>query len=188
MAVDGKNPPVDVPGEGRLHARIETTLGTMTAVLYEEETPETVANFVGLATGTKAYADPRTDQAGAGPYYDGTLFHRVIPGFMIQGGDPTGTGRGGPGFTFRDEFNPRLRHSGAGVLSMANRGPNTNGSQFFITEGPTPHLDNRHTVFGQVVDGVAVVRAIANVPRDRSDKPLEDVRIVRVTFFRQPQG
>lgn len=187
MAIDGNtNPPINVPGEGALHVRIETSMGTMTAVLHEELTPLTVGNFVGLATGTKAYVDPRTGQPGSGPYYDGTIFHRVIPRFMVQAGDPTATGRGGPGFRFRDEFHPSLKHDRPGILSMANAGPGTNGSQFFITEVATPHLDNRHSVFGAVVDGVDVVSRITGVQRGAGDKPVVDVVLERMTFFRQP--
>lgn len=186
MSIDGNaNPPIDVPGEGALHATIETSMGTMVAVLYEDLTPKTVANFVGLATGKKAYRDPRTGAKGSGPYYDGTVFHRVIPRFMVQAGDPTATGRGGPGYTFGDEFHPSLRHDRPGILSMANAGPGTNGSQFFITEVATPHLDNRHSVFGAVVEGVDVVAKITGVPTSRGDKPVVDVVLKSITFFRK---
>ena len=173
------------PGEGQLYATIETSMGSMTAKLFEDLVPETVANFVGLATGTKAYTDPRTRQPGSGPYYDGTIFHRVIPRFMIQAGDPTGTGMGGPGFRFKDEFHPTLRHNKPGILSMANAGPGTNGSQFFITEVPTPHLDNRHSVFGEVVEGVDLITTIAGVPRDGRDRPRTDVVLKSITIFRK---
>src|ERR1700736_2929424 len=140
-------------GSGDLYALFKTTRGTITVQLFEKDAPNTVANFVGLATGAKEWTDPRTGAKSHGKLYDGTQFHRVIPQFMIQGGDPLGQGVGGPGYKFEDEIHPELRHSGPGVLSMANAGPGTNGSQFFITEGPTPHLDNRHTVFGETVAG-----------------------------------
>jgi peptidyl-prolyl cis-trans isomerase A (cyclophilin A) len=137
-------------------AEIETTLGTIKVELFAKEAPDTVKNFVTLA------------EKG---YYDGVIFHRVIPGFMIQGGDPTGTGRGGPGYTILDEFHPKLRHNKAGILSMANAGPDTGGSQFFITLAATPHLDDRHAIFGQVVEGQEVVKKIGDSPRDRMDRP-----------------
>jgi peptidyl-prolyl cis-trans isomerase A (cyclophilin A) len=145
-----------------------------------------VKNFVGLATGAIEWQDPRANQRVRRPFYDGLIFHRVIPGFMIQGGCPEGSGRGNPGYRFSDEFNPELRHNRPGMLSMANSGPNTNGSQFFITEGPTPHLDNRHSVFGHVVAGMETVTRIANVARGPGDRPREDVRIERLEIFRSP--
>lgn len=172
------------PGEGKLHATLHTNHGNIVIALYEHRAPKTVANFVGLATGKRTWTDPDTFEPSNNPFYDGIIFHRVIPGFMIQGGDPTGSGRGGPGYRFEDEFHPELRHTGAGILSMANAGPNTNGSQFFITDGPTPHLDNRHAVFGQVVQGLEVVTKIANVKRNRMDRPDHDVVIERVELFR----
>ncbi len=149
-------------------ARIETSKGTIIIELFPEKAPKTVANFKKLA-----------DQ----DYYDGIIFHRVIPGFMVQTGDPDGRGTGGPGYTFEDEFSPDLRHNVPGVLSMANSGPNTNGSQFFITVVPTPWLDDRHSVFGRVVEGQDVVDAIVNVPRDAGDKPLDDVVMTNVEFI-----
>ncbi|HEY2385265.1 MAG TPA: peptidylprolyl isomerase, partial [Terriglobia bacterium] len=130
-------------------ARFETTMGNFTVELFETEVPNTVGNFAKLAEKN---------------FYDGVIFHRVIDGFMIQGGDPTGTGRGGPGYQFADEIHPKLKHTGEGMLSMANAGPNTNGSQFFITLVPTPHLDGRHTVFGKVSEGIEVVRKIGKTP------------------------
>jgi peptidyl-prolyl cis-trans isomerase A (cyclophilin A) len=134
-----------------VHAEFATTEGSFTVRLFDQEVPDTVANFVGLAEGTKEWTHPGTRQKMTNtPFYDGIVFHRVIEGFMIQGGDPLGQGMGGPGYKFNDEFHPSLRHSKAGILSMANAGPNTNGSQFFTTLGPTPHLDNRHSVFGEV--------------------------------------
>ena len=168
------------------YAHFETTEGTFTIRLFEKEAPQTVANFVGLAEGTKEWTDPATGEKKKAPYYDGVTFHRVINGFMIQGGDRLGQGTGGPGYTFADEFHGSLRHDRAGILSMANAGPNTNGSQFFITLGPTPHLDRRHSVFGEVVSGLDVVRRIGAVPTGRQDRPVKpvvmnSVRIERVS-------
>jgi peptidyl-prolyl cis-trans isomerase A (cyclophilin A) len=152
--------------------------------LFEKEAPKTVANFVGLVEGTKEWRDPSTGEKKSGPYYDGIVFHRVISGFMIQGCDRLGTGTGGPGYNFGDEFHPSLRHSRAGILSMANAGPNTNGSQFFITLAPTPHLDNRHSVFGEVVEGLDVVKKIGAVPTGRQDRPVKPVVMNHVTIKR----
>ena len=148
--------------------KIETTLGDIYADLYEADAPKTVANFVTLA------------KKG---FYDGIIFHRVIPNFMIQTGDPTGTGMGGPGYQFADEFSSKLRHNKPGVLSMANAGPDTNGSQFFITEVPTPFLNDKHAVFGQVTEGMDVVLKIARVPRDAQDKPYENVVMNKVVVL-----
>ncbi|MCL2326870.1 MAG: peptidylprolyl isomerase [Proteobacteria bacterium] len=175
---------VTVPGTGKLYARFETTQGDMVAELYEDLVPTTVKNFVGLATGQIEFTDERTGETAKRPFYDGIIFHRVIPEFMIQCGCPRGVGTGGPGYKFRDEFNPKLRHSGIGILSMANAGPNTNGSQFFITEVATPHLDNRHSVFGKVIEGTDIVKKIARVRRDHRDKPLEDVVLKHITIYR----
>jgi len=158
-------------------AVFETSLGTFEAELYARECPETVWNFINLAEGRQA-----TQKSGN--FYDGVTFHRIIPGFVIQGGCPLGTGTGDPGYRFKDEFHPSLRHSGAGILSMANAGPGTNGSQFFITLGATPHLDNRHTVFGKVIIGMDVVNAIAAVETDPRDKPLKPVVMKTVTIRR----
>jgi peptidyl-prolyl cis-trans isomerase A (cyclophilin A) len=166
------------------YAQFETTEGSFTVRLFEKEVPKTVANFVGLAEGTKEWRDPSTGQKKTSPYYDGIIFHRVISGFMIQGGDRLGTGTGGPGYNFGDEFHPSLRHSRAGILSMANAGPNTNGSQFFITLGPTPHLDNRHSVFGEVVEGLDVIKKIGSVPTGSQDRPVKPVVMNRVTIKR----
>lgn len=148
-------------------ATLKTNMGDMLIELYAEKAPKTVENFVKLA------------EKG---FYNGTIFHRVIPEFMIQGGDPEGTGRGGPGYKFADEFHPELRHNAPGILSMANAGPNTNGSQFFITEIPTPFLDNRHAVFGKVIENLELVSKIARVKRDQQDRPLENIVLLEVVI------
>ena len=177
-------PAITVPGTGQLYARLVTSLGTILVRLEEQRASKTVRNFVGLATGTQEWTDPRTRETKKGaPYFDGTIFHRVIPDFMIQAGDPLGQGTGGPGYKFEDEFHPELRHSGPGVLSMANSGPATNGSQFFITERATSHLDNKHSVFGTVIAGIDVVKNIARTPTAR-DKPTKDVVLQKVEIFR----
>ena len=168
-----------------VYAHFVTSEGTFTVRLYDAEAPKTVENFVGLAEGTKEWSDPRTNQKVKQPYYDGGIFHRVIDGFMIQGGDPLGQGIGGPGYTFADEFHPSLRHNKAGILSMANRGPNTNGGQFFITLGPTPHLDDRHSVFGEVVEGMDVVRKIGSTRTGERDRPVNDIVIKSITIERR---
>lgn len=167
-----------------VEALFDTTLGQIRIKLFADKVPNTVTNFIQLAEGTTTWKNPLTGKDEQRPFYDGLQFHRVIPGFMIQGGCPKGDGTGGPGYQFADEFHPSLRHSKAGILSMANAGPNTNGSQFFITCDPTPHLDNRHSVFGEVVEGLDVVQAIANAPRDRSDRPLKPLQINKVTIVR----
>ena len=167
-------------------ARFETTEGAFTVRFFDEEAPQTVANFVGLAEGTKEWTDPATGERRSGtPFYDGLIFHRVIDGFMIQGGDPLGKGMGGPGYRFADEFHPSLKHDRAGILSMANAGPNTNGSQFFITLGPTPHLNNRHSVFGEVTEGLEVVQKIGKVPTGPMDRPKTDVVISKIIIERR---
>jgi peptidyl-prolyl cis-trans isomerase A (cyclophilin A) len=167
-----------------MYARFETTQGNFTVRLFDKEAPNTVANFVGLAEGTKEWTDPASGQKKTEPYYDGVIFHRVINNFMIQGGDRLGQGTGGPGYKFNDEFHPALRHGKAGILSMANAGPNTNGSQFFITLAPTPHLDNRHSVFGEVVEGLEVVQKIGGVATGRQDRPTTPVVMNKVTIQR----
>ena len=168
-----------------VYAQFSTSEGSFTVKLHDQEAPRTVENFVGLAEGTREWTDPRTNQKVRKPYFDGTIFHRVIDGFMIQGGDPLGQGIGGPGYTFADEFHPALRHNKAGILSMANRGPNTNGGQFFITLGPTPHLDDRHSVFGEVVDGLDVVKIIGRTKTGPRDRPIKDVVIESVKIERR---
>ncbi len=168
-----------------LHAHFMTTEGSFTVRLFDEEAPGTVANFVGLAEGTKEWTDPKTGRKVKRAYYDGLIFHRVIAGFMIQGGDPLGTGRGGPGYSFGDEFHAALRHSRAGMLSMANAGPNTNGSQFFITLAATPWLDNKHSVFGEVVEGMDVIFRIGAARTSKpEDRPLTPIAIQSVTIAR----
>jgi peptidyl-prolyl cis-trans isomerase A (cyclophilin A) len=151
----------------RPKATIETTKGKIVVELYADKAPKTVANFTKLA------------KQG---FYNNVIFHRVIPGFMVQTGDPTGTGRGGPGYTFEDEIAPDLKHESAGTLSMANAGPNTNGSQFFITLAATPWLDGKHAIFGKVVEGMPVVESIGAAERDAMDKPLQDIRMISVTI------
>jgi peptidyl-prolyl cis-trans isomerase A (cyclophilin A) len=164
-----------------LYAVLETSLGTVKVRLLPKDAPETVANFVGLAQGTREWTDPRTGARVTRPLYDGTVFHRVIPEFMIQGGDPLGRGTGGPGYQFVDEFSAR-KFDRPGILAMANAGPNTNGSQFFLTEVATPWLNGKHTIFGEVIEGMEVVRAIARVRRGPMDRPEHDVTLQRVTI------
>ena len=168
-----------------VYAQFITSEGNFTVRLFDQEAPKTVENFVGLAEGTKQWMDPRTNQKVTQPYYDGIIFHRVIDGFMIQGGDPLGQGIGGPGYKFADEFHQSLRHSKPGILSMANAGPNTNGGQFFITLGPTPHLDNKHSVFGEVDSGMDIVRKIGGIATGPRDRPLKDVVIKSVKIERR---
>ena len=185
-AVDTTKPSAATHGTG-VYAHITTNHGSMIARLFDKDVPKTVENFVGLAEGKKQWRNPRTKTMVRRPYYNNLTFHRIIPRFMIQGGDPEGTGMGGPGFTFADEFNAKLRHHKAGTLSMANAGPNTNGGQFFITLAPTPHLDNRHSVFGELVEGTDVLMAIGNVPTSRADnRPLKAVVIKSIRIERVP--
>jgi peptidyl-prolyl cis-trans isomerase A (cyclophilin A) len=167
-------------------AHFTTSAGNFTARLFDAETPNTVANFTGLADGSKEWTDPRSGRKVTQPYYNGTIFHRVIDGFMIQAGDPLGQGTGGPGYTFADEFHPKLRHSKAGILSMANRGPNTNGGQFFITLAETPWLDNKHSVFGEITDGIEVVKKIGSTPTSKpGDRPVKPITIESVKIERR---
>ena len=156
------------------YAVFDTTEGRFKIKLFDDKAPHTVKNFTDLAEGIKT----------GKPFYDGLVFHRVIPDFMIQGGCPQGTGRGGPGYNFADEFHPSLKHSKPGLLSMANAGPNTNGSQFFVTVAATPWLDNKHTIFGEVIEGYDVAEKISKVPKDSSDRPKKEVRINTVTIER----
>jgi len=164
------------------YAIFETSMGDIVCELFPKEAPKTVENFVGLSKGTKEWIDPRTRSKVKKPLYENIIFHRVIPNFMIQTGDPLGTGRGGPGFTFEDEFLPTLNFDKPGRLAMANRGPNTNGSQIFITHVATQHLNQKHTIFGQVVKGMELVVEIGNVPRDRGDKPKQDVVLKKISI------
>jgi len=195
-------PPVPLPNEPGLYAVIYTSMGNIVCRLFEKDAPKTVANFRGLATGAKPWTDPVSGKAMHAPLYSGTIFHRVIPDFMIQGGDPAGNGTGDPGYKFEDEITADHVFDHAGILAMANSGPNTNGSQFFITVAPTPWLNGKHTIFGEVVSGQDVVDAISKVPRQPSsdgiadagskvpmkapDTPLTPVRIIRIAVRRVP--
>ena len=166
----------------QLYATLKTNHGDIEVRLLPNHAPKTVRNFVELAQGEREWTHPGTGEKSTKRLYDGTIFHRVISGFMLQGGDPTGTGRGGPGYQFADEFHPDLRFDKPYLLAMANAGPGTNGSQFFITVGPTPHLNRKHTIFGEVADAEsrAVVDAIATTPTGPADRPLSDMVIERV--------
>jgi peptidyl-prolyl cis-trans isomerase A (cyclophilin A) len=169
-----------------LYATLRTTQGDVEIRLFPDHAPKTVKNFVGLATGEREWADPQTGQKKTGtPLYSGTIFHRVIPGFMIQGGDPLGSGRGGPGYRFADEFHPDLRFDRPYLLAMANSGPGTNGSQFFITVGPTTWLDRKHTIFGEVTSGSEVIEAISKVPTGPGDRPRTDVVLREIVVERR---
>jgi peptidyl-prolyl cis-trans isomerase A (cyclophilin A) len=167
-------------------AVLHTNAGPIRVELFDNHAPKTVRNFVGLAEGSQQYTDPRTGQAGSGPYYDGTIFHRVISGFMVQGGDPTGTGRGGPGYEFGDEIHPELQFTRPYLLAMANAGPGTNGSQFFITVGATTWLNGKHTIFGEVADDDSrkVVDTIATTRTAAQDRPVDDIVLERVEIQR----
>jgi peptidyl-prolyl cis-trans isomerase A (cyclophilin A) len=173
-----------VPGTGELRATFKTSMGDIVVKLYENEAPRTVANFVALAMGKVAWTDPSTGQKVTRPLYSGTIFHRVIPEFMIQGGCPLGAGTGNPGWKFGDEFGKGLRHDRPGVLSMANSGPNTNGSQFFLCEVPTPHLDGKHAIFGQAIENVQLISKITHVPRGARDRPNTPITLNEVVISR----
>jgi peptidyl-prolyl cis-trans isomerase A (cyclophilin A) len=167
-----------------VYAVLETSMGTVTIELYERQTPATVENFIALAQGAKEYKDEKTGKLARGkPFYDGNTFHRVIDGFMIQTGDRSGSGTGGPGYYFRDEFNPQLKFDREGRVAMANQGPNTNGSQFFITVAPKSDLNNRYAIFGQVIDGMDVVKKISKVSV-KATRPVTDVILKKVTIRR----
>ncbi len=166
-------------------ALLNTNMGTIEVKLFPDHAPKTVANFVGLAEGTKEWKDPRTGKSEAKKLYDGTIFHRVISGFMLQGGDPLGRGTGGPGYEFGDEFHPELAFTKPYLLAMANAGPGTNGSQFFITVAPTTWLTNKHTIFGEVTDGTDVVDQIAEIETGPGDKPVKDVVLESVVIERR---
>ncbi|MEA3492874.1 MAG: peptidylprolyl isomerase [Candidatus Margulisiibacteriota bacterium] len=166
----------------KLYAVFETNKGNFTCILYPKDAPVTVENFVGLAKGTKEWADPRSGEKKQEPLYDGTVFHRVIPNFMIQGGDPLGNGTGGPGYRFEDEIVPGLNFDQVGRLAMANAGPGTNGSQFFVTTAITPWLNGKHTIFGQLIEGSEVVNEINMVKRDQMDRPLEPVIVNKIVI------
>ncbi|MCZ2147389.1 MAG: peptidylprolyl isomerase [Bryobacterales bacterium] len=192
LAAWAQAPPAAVPPkpaapglEPGLYGTMTTSKGVIRFELYEKAAPVSVKNFVDLCLGRKQWFDKAENKMVSRPLMPGVIFHRVIPGFMIQAGDPTGAGSGNPGFTIPDEFNPEYNFDRPGRFGMANVGrPDTNGSQFFITEVPTPHLNQRHTIFGQVIEGQEVVNEIARVPRNERDKPLEDVKILSVTFQR----
>ena len=168
-----------------MRAVFETSMGRIVCELFTEESPKTVENFVGLAEGGKEWTDPRTSQTTTEPLYTDTIFHRVIPDFMIQGGDPLGQGIGGPGYKFEDEVDSHLKFDSEGLLAMANSGPNTNGSQFFITHIPTPWLDGKHTIFGKVVEGQDIVVEIGNVPQGANNRPQTPVTLHRITIERE---
>ncbi|MBV8833477.1 MAG: peptidylprolyl isomerase [Acidobacteriaceae bacterium] len=179
-------PPVALPEQPGLYAVIYTSMGNIVCRLFEKEAPKTVANFRGLATGTKVWTDPITGKPKHTPLYSRTSFHRVIPDFMIQGGDPAGDGTGAPGYKIDDEISPDLKFDHPGVLAMANSGPNTNGSQFFITVAPAEHLEGHYSIFGEVVSGQEVADAISKVPRDDNDKPKEPIKIKAIAIRTVP--
>ena len=168
-----------------LYATFKTTEGDIVIKLFPKDAPKTVANFVGLATGEKEWTHPKTGEKSKKPLYSGTIFHRVIPNFMIQGGDPLGTGTGDPGYRFEDEFTSPRQFDKPGILAMANAGPNTNGSQFFITVAPTPHLTKRHTIFGEVISGYDIAEKISKAPRNAMDRPDKEVKVNAVEISEQ---
>jgi peptidyl-prolyl cis-trans isomerase A (cyclophilin A) len=172
-----------------LYATLKTNQGDIVVKLFPDHAPKTVKNFTELALGAREWTDPKTGQKSTARLYDGTVFHRVIGGFMIQGGDPLGSGMGGPGYKFGDEFHPELQFDRPYLLAMANAGPGTNGSQFFITVGPTPHLNRKHTIFGEVADGEsrAIVDRIATVPTGQMDRPIDDVVIESISIDRRTE-
>ncbi|MDY6861529.1 MAG: peptidylprolyl isomerase [Thermodesulfobacteriota bacterium] len=174
----------DESGKSSVKAIISTSLGEIECILFNRDAPITVNNFVGLALGNKTFTDPITKKKEKKRFYDGLIFHRVIPDFMIQGGDPTGTGTGGPGYFFEDEISPDLKFDRSGRLAMANSGPNTNGSQFFITTVKTPWLNGKHTIFGQVIKGQDIVEKISEVQINRQNRPLEDIVIISVRILK----
>ncbi len=172
-------------------ATIKTNLGDLKLRLFADKAPKTVQNFVNLAEGTCESTNPRTRATGKQKYYDGVIFHRCIARFMVQGGDPSGTGRGDPGYRFEDEFHPSLKFDRPGLLAMANAGPGTNGGQFFITEVPTPHLTNKHTIFGELVDpaaGIAIIQKMCAQPQNMANKPNTDIVISTIVIERRPRG
>ena len=169
-----------------LYATFETSMGDITCKLFEKETPITIENFIGLANGTKEWTDPKTGEKVKKRFYDGLIFHRIIPNFMIQGGCPLGNGTGGPGYRFDDEIVGTLKFNKPGLLAMANAGPGTNGSQFFITHIATPWLDGHHTIFGEVVDGMDIVNAMGTVARGSGDKPTTPIVMKKVVIKKVP--
>jgi peptidyl-prolyl cis-trans isomerase A (cyclophilin A) len=181
-------PSVTLPTDPGEYAIIYTSMGTIVCRLFPAEAPKTVANFIGLAKGTKAWTNPETGKVMHSSLYSGTTFHRVIPGFMIQGGDPEGTGEGSPGYKFDDEIPPNRHFDKPGVLAMANSGPNTNGSQFFITVAPAEHLEGHYSIFGEVVSGQDVADAISQVPRDENDKPNTPVKVIKIAIKQVTAG
>ena len=183
---DAAEKKADKKANKEISAIFETNKGNFKVKFFNETAPKTVDNFVGLATGKKAWTDPKTGKEVKKPFYDGLVFHRVIKDFMIQGGCPLGNGTGGPGYRFEDEFLAgQQKHSKPGILSMANAGPNTNGSQFFVTTVPTPWLDGKHAVFGEVVEGMDVVHSIENARTSAGDRPAEPITITHVKIIRE---
>ncbi|HEX4807745.1 MAG TPA: peptidylprolyl isomerase [Bryobacteraceae bacterium] len=175
-------PPVPLPAEPGTYAVFYTSMGNVVCKLFDKDAPKTVANFIGLASGTKSWTDPTTGKLKRVPLYSGTTFHRVIPDFMIQGGDPTATGMGQPGYKFDNEISPNHSFDKPGILAMANSGPNTNGSQFFITTSPQQRLDGNYSIFGEVVSGQDIVDAISKVPTGEADKPITPVKLIRIAI------